>query len=181
MAFWDALGLRSERQSTCVAIAHRPAANIAAGTLPPICRAIHRDGHVPWFGYQLACGNSLVGARRQAYPKERLTGRRQADFWFNEAPARVAPGPEGAETARPPGTVYHFLLPDPGMASYGNKLAKELEPDNFARLAEWRRSFFGAFTPDDVSELERLSDSADRLWTFHIRQLAHDHREIEDR
>ena len=23
---------------------------------------IHQDGHVPWFGYQLMCGNSLVGA-----------------------------------------------------------------------------------------------------------------------
>ncbi len=28
---------------------------------------IHRDGHVPWFGYQLMCGNSLVGARRRVY------------------------------------------------------------------------------------------------------------------
>ena len=28
---------------------------------------IHQDGHVPWFGYQLMCGNSLVGARRRVY------------------------------------------------------------------------------------------------------------------
>lgn len=42
--------------------------------------SIHRDGHVPWFGYQLACGNSLIGARRQVYPKKRLRGRKKADL-----------------------------------------------------------------------------------------------------
>ena len=142
--------------------------------------SIHRDGHVPWFGYQLACGNSLVGARRQVYPKARLRGRKKADLWFNEAPERVAPGPEGSELKRPQGTIYHFLLPDPGMADYRNRLAKKLEPGNFALLKEWRRTFFNAFTPDDTGELERLSDAVDRLWTLHTRQLARDHRETED-
>ena len=142
--------------------------------------SIHRDGHVPWFGYQLACGNSLVGARRQVYPKKRLQGRTKADLWFNGAPKRVAPGPKGPELKRPAGTIYHFLLPDPGMADYRNKLAKKLEPGNFARMQEWRRTFFRAFTPDDAGELERLSDAVDRLWTLHTRQLTRDHRETED-
>ena len=142
--------------------------------------AIHRDGHVPWFGYQLACGDSLVGARRQVYPDARLRGQNRADLWFNQAPVRVPPGPEGPELKRPPGTVYHFLLPDPGMTDYRNKLAKKLAPGNFARLKEWRRNFFLAFTPDDTGELERLSDAVDKLWTLHTRQLARDHRETED-
>ena len=142
--------------------------------------SIHRDGHVPWFGYQLACGNSLVGARRQVYPTKRLRGGKKADLWFNESPERVRPGPEGPEPKRPQGTVYHFLLPDPGMAGYRNRLAKKLEPENFTRLKEWRRSFFGAFNPDDTIELERLSDSVDRLWTLHTRQLTRDHHETED-
>ena len=142
--------------------------------------SIHRDAHVPWFGYQLACGNSLVGARRQVYPRERLQGRKKTDLWFNEAPERVAPGPQGLALKRRPGTIYHFLLPDPGMADYRNKLAKKLEPGNFARLKEWRRTFFRAFTPDDTGELERLSDVVDRLWTLHTQQLARDHRETED-
>ena len=30
------------------------------------------DGHVPWFGYQLYVGNSLVGARRQVYLSHEL-------------------------------------------------------------------------------------------------------------
>ena len=33
---------------------------------------IHRDGRVPWFGYQLMCGNSLVGARRQVFESASL-------------------------------------------------------------------------------------------------------------
>ena len=142
--------------------------------------SIHRDGHVPWFGYQLACGNSLVGARRQVYPKARLRGRKKADLWFNEAPKQVALGPEGPELKRPQGSIYHFLLPDPGMADYRNKLAQKLEPRNFALLKEWRRTFFHAFTPDNIDELERLSDAVDRLWTLHTRQLGRDHRETED-
>ena len=149
--------------------------------------AIHRDGHVPWFGYQLACGNSLVGARRQVYESALLlsknedgTRRVKADLWFNETPTRVEPGLERPEPKRPPGTVYHFLLPDPGMANYGNKLAKKLEAGNFERLANWRREFFKGFEVGDIAELARLSDAVDRLWALHTRQLARDHRETED-
>ena len=149
--------------------------------------SIHRDGHVPWFGYQLAYGNSLIGARRQVYDSALLPAKDEAgkrrlkgDLWFNEAPKRVEPGPEGPQLKRPPGTVYHFLLPDPGMANYGNKLAKKLEAENFEKLAKWRKSFFLGFDREDIAELERLSGAVDRLWTLHTRQLARDHKETED-
>ena len=95
---------------------------------------IHRNGHVPWFGYQLVCGNSLVGARRQVFPTTMLGAEnRKSELWFNHAPERVAPPPgstrgrdggrapgDGRTHAprRPAGTVYHFLLPDPGMVAY---------------------------------------------------------------
>ena len=141
---------------------------------------IHEDGHVPWFGYQLACGNSLVGARRQVYPVEKIKkakGQRKADLWFNEAPERVEPG---REARRPDGTVYHFLLPDPGMVGYKDKAAKALEPESFAHIAKWRRSFFRAFTPEQTAELERLSSKVDELWAMHAEQLGRDHRETED-
>ena len=35
---------------------------------------IRAGGHVPWFGYQLICGNSLVGARRQVFPARARLG-----------------------------------------------------------------------------------------------------------
>ena len=141
---------------------------------------IHRDGHVPWFGYQLACGNSLVGARRQVYPAEKVRkakGQTKADLWFNGAPERVEPGPEAR---RPPGAIYHFLLPDPGMVGYKDKVAKAMEAANFERIAAWRRSFFKAFSAEETAELERLSDKVDELWAMHAEQLSRDHRETED-
>ena len=138
---------------------------------------IHKDGRVPWFGYQLMCGNSLVGGRRQVFESASLgKENKRAERWFNRVPERVMPpgvgeegGSEGtvagdAEGARDPvgakgagsaetvrsfargtaegradrvrrpfGTVYHFLLPDSGMADYRDKAAKALEPANMER------------------------------------------------
>ena len=140
---------------------------------------IHQDGHVPWFGFQLVVGNSLIGARRQVYPAARLHGARKSDLWFSEAPERVPPA-LNQEMRRPPGTVYHFLLPDPGMAAYRNKDAKALEPEHFARIARWRKEFLRGFDKGEIEELESLSDQVDKLWALHTEQLGADHRETED-
>ena len=154
---------------------------------------IHRGGHVPWFGYQLACGNSLVGARRQVY-RTTMLGKenKQPELWFNHAPERVAPpteprhGPDDSGEARthavrrPGGAVYHFLMPDPGMVAYGDKAAKALESENFERIKDWRKTFFKPFAEEQIAELEALSDQVDVLWTLHAEQLARDHRETED-
>ena len=105
---------------------------------------INRGGHVPWFGYQLVCGNSLVGARRQVFRTTMLGAEnKKSALWFNHAPERVAP-PDGVPNhtvQRPAGAVYHFLLPDPSMAAYADKAAKALEPECFARHARLRYSW----------------------------------------
>ena len=186
---------------------------------------IHKDGRVPWFGYQLMCGNSLVGARRQVFPSASLgKENKKAARWFNRVPERVMPpgsgeggdsvgmmaagnaesacGPDSAQSAesaetvrisvgstvekrvdrvrRPSGTIYHFLLPDPGMADYRDKAAKALEPANMERIREWRKEFCKPFTAEQIAELEALSDRVDELWATHTEQLARDHRETED-
>ena len=160
---------------------------------------IHQNGHVPWFGYQLVCGNSLVGARRQVFPTTMLgKGNRKAELWFNHAPEQVAPlaasSRKPADTNsrhvrdaaltrapnRPAGTVYHFLLPDPGMAAYDDKAAKALEPQCFERIADWRKHFFKPFEEDEIAEIQTLSDRVDALWALHAEQLARDHRGTED-
>ena len=142
---------------------------------------IHRDGHVPWFGYQLMCGNSLVGARRQTYARSKLTKQKKANLWFNSVPQRVPwRTAENAAPSRPPGTVYHFLLPDPGMANYRDKAAKALEAGNFKRIKAWRKTFFQPFAEADIAELEALSDRVDALWALHAEQLARDRLETED-
>ena len=134
---------------------------------------IHKDGHEPWFGFQLVCGNSLVGARRQVYDSAKLGEKvRRGDRWFNFGPERV--------TAARTGTVYHFLLPDPGMADYCNKAAMRYEPANFARIKAWRKAFCRPFTAEEIAELEALSTRVDELWALHTEQLARDRRETED-
>ena len=150
--------------------------NPVAGELAEVSlwlNCIHKDGHVPWFGYQLVTGNSLVGARRQVYESAKLgKGNRRDDRWFNFAPDRVP--------AARPGTVYHFLLPDPGMADYRNKAAMRYEADNLEQIREWRRAFCRPFATDEISELEALSVRVDELWALHTEQLARDRRETED-
>ncbi len=253
--------------------------NPVAGELAEVSlwlNCIHRGGRVPWFGYQLVCGNSLVGARRQVFRTTALGRKnRKPDLWFNHAPERITPwerrvpsergrpgasgstapwergrprakrparitAPDGRNNAndahgygdaaepnaesreqrippsfvipakagiqappqhghpthgpataapvtprthhvrRPAGTVYHFLLPDPGMAAYADKAAKALMPKRFERIREWRKSFFKPFADEQIAELEALSDRVDLLWATHAEQLARDHRETED-
>ena len=80
---------------------------------------------VPWFGYQLFAGNSLIGARHQVYSAAALKkGAKPA--WHEEPPRRVT-----SESPRKPDEIWHFLLPDPGMANYTDKAAKALYPDDF--------------------------------------------------
>ena len=140
---------------------------------------IHEDGHVPWFGFQLVVGNSLIGARRQVYPTDRLRPARKADLWFSEAPERVPPA-LNKEMRRPEGTVYHFLLPDPGMAGYRNKDAKALEPEHFARIAAWRKEFLRGFDEGEIEALESLSDRIDALWALHTHELEQNRARTED-
>ena len=139
---------------------------------------IGKDGHVPWFGFQLQAGDSLVGARRQVYGVEKIgTGTNRGDLWFNSAPERVAPGPA---PKRPIGTVYHFLLPDPGMADYKDKFIQSLEPDKIQAIRHWRKKFCKPFNDKDIVTLESLSDAIDQLWVLHTEQLARDREATRD-
>ena len=38
--------------------------------------------------------------------------------------------------------VYHFLLPDDGIATYRDEAAKELEAANFEHIKAWHNTFF---------------------------------------
>ena len=140
--------------------------------------SIVRDGHVPWFGYQLVAGNSLIGARRATYRSEKVVvGTPRKDLWHQRGPDDVARG-TGAERAA--GTVYHFLLPDPDMATYKDRFVKTLEPDAIRRLTAWKKEFCRPFAKEDVEELEGLSDEVDKLWALHVEQLAQDRERTSD-
>src|SRR5690606_35885032 len=108
--------------------------------------------------------------------------------WYEEAPRRLAFPPlplagegrgEGA-FGRKPSEVYHFLLPDPGIADYSDKVAKALYPDDFKRLKEWRKAFCKPLESHEIARLQQLSAKVDALWAEHAQWLARDREATED-
>ncbi|MCP9815125.1 class I SAM-dependent DNA methyltransferase [Synechococcus sp. GreenBA-s] len=127
---------------------------------------------VPWFSQQLVNGNSLIGARRQIYRVSQLptgTGRKAKPtrLWHDHAPEELA-----WDAALPADGIFHFLLPDPGMAAYSDKVIKELEPESIERCKRWNKAFVGeAFTEAQIDHLLRLSKLVDELWQEWAREM----------
>jgi Eco57I restriction-modification methylase len=127
---------------------------------------IFEGGFVPWFGNQLSCGNSLVGARRQVFDAKLLgTVKKGEKSWLNSVPERVMPGKK-----RPKNAVYHFLAPDLGMANYTDKVIKKLAPKEIDAIHKWRKEFCKPFSKGETETLLKLSDAIDRLWDKHTEQ-----------
>ncbi|MBL3601403.1 MAG: class I SAM-dependent DNA methyltransferase [gamma proteobacterium endosymbiont of Lamellibrachia anaximandri] len=141
--------------------------------------AIHQGRQVPWFGYQLFNGNSLVGARRQVYETHLLGKQKKGEAWYDQAPIRIqAVG--AAPSPRKSTQVYHFLLPDPGMANYKDKTAKALEPERFKKITDWRKQFSKPLDSEQIKVLLSLSEKIDQLWAEHTQQLEADRVRTED-
>lgn len=135
-----------------------------------------KDGQnfVPWFGMQLACGNSLVGARRQVYDAA-CFGKKQS--WLGTAPTRLA-----HDQARPQGAIYHYLLPDPAMAVYKDKVvSKDIAPDGVKAIDVWRKDFCKDLSATDITNLQELSATIDRLHARHVAMLKDIRRRTTDR
>jgi len=130
---------------------------------------------VPWFGYQLFTGNSLIGARPEVYSTSLLTPR-SSPHWHEQAPRRLDP----MKPDRRPNEIYHFLLPDPGMANYKDGTAKALYQAEFDRLKTWRKQFVAPLADHEVKFLLDLSAAVDDLWAEHAKWLAEDRRRTED-
>jgi hypothetical protein len=127
----------------------------------PTGQAERAEPYIPWFGTQLRCGNSIVGARREIVLSD---GTRRA-LAFGE------PLPEGA--------VWHFLLPEAGMGDYTDKTVKSLAPEAIAGFKAWRANFElpkgrkGSAASRDAKweELEDLSRAIEALWQEHVADL----------
>ncbi len=127
-----------------------------------------------WFGYQLFAGNSLIGARHQVYNAASLKkGAKPA--WHEEAPRRAT-----AAEPRKPNEIWHFLLPDPGMANYTDKAAKALYKPEFEHLKTWRKVFCSPLLPHEVARLQQLSARIDELWLEHTSAMVRDRNRTED-
>ena len=103
---------------------------IELGELSMRLNCMYRDGKSPWFGFQVYCGNSLVGARREFFRKTELAEKN----WYNKTPFRVSSVSSRAlgltELGRAKDSIYHFLVPHPDMLSHtgDKKLKQYFEP-----------------------------------------------------
>jgi len=125
---------------------------------------IYKGGYVPWFGLQLVNGNSLIGARKQCYRIEQLQRNPEPEAWYNAAPERIMPGGK----RKPRKQVYHFLMGDPGMANYTDKVIKDLAKDQIQMIKIWNRNFIKPYDQEDIQTLLRLSATIDDLWTKQV-------------
>ncbi|HDH0830901.1 TPA: class I SAM-dependent DNA methyltransferase [Klebsiella oxytoca] len=138
--------------------------------------AISGDAFVPWFGYQLHCGNSLVGARRQVFNKSELTYKKAKDpSWLNSEPAELA-----MNIPREDKQIFHFLLPDSGMANYSDKTVKQRYPDDFKALDSWRKEFTKSFAPHEIVDVQRISGKVEALWNTFRQQLKAERQKTAD-
>jgi len=140
---------------------------------------IYEGGYVPWFGTQLVNGNSLIGARRQVYAESSLKTSSKGLHWYENAPERV---PLGTERKKRRGNtqIYHFLLGDPGMCSYKDKVIKQLEPDNIKKMKDWNKKFTAPYTDSELESLRQLSLTVDQLWENQIQLRKTVDKETQD-
>lgn len=135
--------------------------------------ALGKQVFVPWFGGQLCTGNSLVGAWRKVFSADEVASgpRGKSSGWLDAVPERIPLG-----TERPEGSIYHFLLPDRGMAVYGQgnegKPIREMCGEELAKIEAWRKEMCRPLSDNDRAALVRLSDAVDRLWAKHTELLA---------
>jgi hypothetical protein len=118
----------------------------------------------PWFGMHLRRGNSLIGARRATYPRTKLA--RAA--WLTEVPTdrKLVDGPIAANE------IHHFLLPAQGWAVVADaKQAKELRPEETARLKTWRTTIRRSPSDNDSKRLLGLAQRVETLWTQATQRL----------
>jgi hypothetical protein len=142
---------------------------------PTVNGEIPKPARVPWFGYQLFSGNSLIGTRREVYSSS-LLKKGSKPAWHEEAPRRLNP----ITSDRRHDEIYHFLLPDPGMASYADKVAKQIYKSDFERLKAWRTAISKPLEPHELKRLQQLSEAIDVLWSAHAKQVSEDREKTED-
>jgi hypothetical protein len=70
---------------------------------------------------------------------------------------------------RPEGSVYHFLVPDKGMADYTHKDVKKLVPAQIAAVKKWKTDFTRPFSMGEIRQLEKLSTAVDDLFAEHVK------------
>ena len=133
------------------------------------------DGlQAPWFGLRLRRGNSLIGARRSVYSEKQVTSK----AWLKDVPTDVPVSNlvddmrDGRIASATSGKIHHFLLPAESWgAAVEAKEGKELAPDAFLALREWRKKMRQKPSKDQLKKLQGLAHRVEVLWQFTLRRL----------
>ncbi len=142
---------------------------IELGELSMRLNCMYRDGQSPWFGFQVYCGNSLVGALREFFQTTDLARKN----WYNKTSFRI-----NSCSSRALGLakdrIYHFLVPHPDMLSHAadKKLKQFLEPSIVQLFAQRKNQFKNSYSGHELNQLQRISSILDVLWQRQTEQLA---------
>ncbi len=147
------------------------------GELSMRLNCMYQDGQSPWFGFQVYCGNSLVGARREFFQTTDLARKN----WYNKTSFRINSGSSRA-LGLAEDRIYHFLLPHPEMLSQtaDKKLKQFFEPSIVQLFAQRKKEFKSSYSGHELNQLQRISSILDVLWQRQAAQLAQSRQGTQD-
>lgn len=143
--------------------------------------AMHHGLQAPWFGLHLRRGNSLIGARRAVYHKDKLKKK----AWLATPPADRPLDPS-AEAHRVSGDeIHHFLLPAAGWGSVSSTdaykeyrgLSAEADEEREA-IRSWRSSVLTSLSATQAKRMLALAGRVERLWELAQKRLTMSEREV---
>ena len=147
------------------------------GELSMRLNCMYQDGLAPWFGFQVYCGNSLVGARREFFRTTDLARKN----WYNKTSFRINSGRSRA-LGLAEDRIYHFLLPHPDMLSQtaDKKLKQFFEPSIVQLFTQRKKEFKNSCSGHELNQLQRISSILDVLWQRQTEQLAQSRQGTQD-
>lgn len=147
---------------------------VELGKLSLWLNVIHKDMQTPFFGYRLGVGNAVVGAWLKVFKHKdfsfeaasKTSTKAKKKEWWNSAPKHLKF--KATKIDRKDDEIYHFLLPDKGMASSANiKLLKDAYPAEAKRVSEWRTAFCEPLRQDEFARLQKIARAVDALLLQH--------------
>lgn len=152
---------------------------VELGKLSLWLNVIHKDMHTPFFGYRLGVGNAVVGSWLKVYKVKDLSfeattkNHKSQTYlkkeWWTIAPTHLKFDKKKG-ILRKEDEIYHFLLPDPDMASSANiKLLKAAYPDKSKRIATRRKEFTDPLKADEINKVKKIANAIDALLLEHYK------------
>jgi hypothetical protein len=126
---------------------------------------LHPGALAPYLDLRIATGNSLIGARSEILTLGETEDESGYRYWHAFDRRALVVGKE----VRPTDAVYHFLLPDNGMAAFDeDKVLRQLAPDAVKAVKAWRKKFCARLSAPEVERLLTISTRIDALWEQHL-------------